>query len=153
MTRFLRTGESGYCICGHHLECHNTILGKRQTCNYNYRGKSHRCTCKRFRAYRLMEEETFTMSIEEFFIDNPNQKWHSLPSHTLEQSPCYAVIDKRPYINENGSDTLYFCKLHPNIENINLQSIEHHCKYNNPELHKSEILSETHKRIALEKGI
>jgi hypothetical protein len=56
MTRFLRTGESEYCICGHHLECHNTILGKWQTCNYNYRGKSHRCTCKRFRAYRLMGE-------------------------------------------------------------------------------------------------
>jgi hypothetical protein len=26
------------------------------------------------------------------------------------------------------------------IENINLESIEHHCKYKDPELHKSEIL-------------
>ncbi len=50
------------------------------------------------------------------------------------------VIDKRQYNNENGSGTFYYCKLHPDIENINLESIEHHCKYKDPELHKSEIL-------------
>ena len=35
---------------------------------------------------------------------------------------------------------LYYCKLHPDIENIYLESIEHHCKFSNPEFRKSEIL-------------
>jgi hypothetical protein len=34
----------------------------------------------------------------------------------------------------------YFCKLHPDLVNINLSSIEHHCKYKESEFHKSEIL-------------
>jgi hypothetical protein len=39
-----------------------------------------------------------------------------------------------------GEFVLHYCKLHPKFKNINLSSIEHHCKYDNPELHKSEIL-------------
>jgi hypothetical protein len=92
--------------------------------------------------------ESSVMSVEEFFIDKSNHGWRPLSSHTLEQSPCYPIIDKRQYNNENGnSGTFYYCKLHPEIENMNLESIEHHCKYRDPELHKSEILSETHKRL------
>jgi hypothetical protein len=34
----------------------------------------------------------------------------------------------------------YYCKLHPHIENIYLQSIEHHCKFSQPEVHKSAVL-------------
>jgi hypothetical protein len=34
----------------------------------------------------------------------------------------------------------YYCKLHPNIENIYLESIEHHCRFSDPEYHESEIL-------------
>ncbi len=88
--------------------------------------------------------ESSIMSVEEFFIDKSNRERRPLSSHTLEQSPCYPIIDKRQYNNENGNGgTFYYCKLHPDIENINLESIEHHCKYRDPELHKSEILSET----------
>jgi hypothetical protein len=35
--------------------------------------------------------------------------------------------------------------LHPDIENIYLETIEHHCKYSNPEAHKLEILRLTEK--------
>jgi hypothetical protein len=31
--------------------------------------------------------------------------------------------------------------MHPNVENIYLESIEHHCKYKEPDRHKSEILN------------
>jgi hypothetical protein len=85
--------------------------------------------------------ESSTMLVEEFFIDKPNQaSWRPLSSQTLEQSPCYPIIDKRQYNNDSGSGIFYYCKLHPDIENISLESIEHHCKYRDPELHKSEIL-------------
>jgi hypothetical protein len=84
--------------------------------------------------------ESSITSIEEFFINKSNQGWRPLSSHTLEQSPCYPIIDKRQYYNDNGSGTFYYCKLHPDVQNINLESIEHHCKYKDPELYKSEIL-------------
>jgi hypothetical protein len=80
------------------------------------------------------------MSTEEFFNTGMDRSWRPLPFHNLEQSPCYPIIDKRQYNNENGSGIFYYCKLHPDIENMNLESIEHHCKYKDPELHKSEIL-------------
>ena len=34
----------------------------------------------------------------------------------------------------------YYCKLHRNIESVYLETIEHHCKFSGPELHKSEVL-------------
>jgi hypothetical protein len=84
--------------------------------------------------------ESSITSIEEFFIDKSNKGWRPLSSHTLAQSPCHSIIDKRQYNNDNGSGMFYYCKLHPDIQNINLESIEHHCKYKDPELHRSEIL-------------
>jgi hypothetical protein len=63
-----------------------------------------------------------------------------LSSHTLEQSPCYPIIDKRRYNNDNGSGRSCYCKLHPDIQNVNLESIEHHCKDKDHELHKPKIL-------------
>ena len=36
--------------------------------------------------------------------------------------------------------SLFFCLLHPEIENENLDSIEHHCKYKEPERHKEELI-------------
>jgi hypothetical protein len=77
------------------------------------------------------------VSIEEFFYegDNPNASWKPLPEHDLE-SPCYHIIG----INHNHKIPLYYCKLHPNIQNANLESIEHHCKYKEPDFHKSEVI-------------
>jgi hypothetical protein len=89
----------------------------------------------------IKRQEEFSISIEDFFFDdpgiNPDNPWKPLPTHSLEQSPCYPIIG----IHNNKYDVLfYYCKLHRDIENIYLESIEHHCKYSNPEFHKSEIL-------------
>ena len=92
------------------------------------------------------------VSIEEFFFDDPaitpESPWKPLPKHSLEQSPCYPIIGTR----NKYRVPFYYCKLHPDIENIHLESIEHHCKFSNPEFHKAEILKflkilTAHKRI------
>jgi hypothetical protein len=74
-------------------------------------------------------------SIEDFFHDDPNLPYRSLPEHGLEDSPCHPIIEKK--------GNFYCCKLHTDIQNICLESIEHHCKYKEPESHKSEILKGT----------
>jgi hypothetical protein len=71
------------------------------------------------------------MPVEDFFYEDPSLPYKSLPEHELEESPCYAVIGRK-------SD-MYYCKLHPEIQNIHLGDIEHHCKYKEPQVHKSEI--------------
>jgi hypothetical protein len=81
--------------------------------------------------------------IEHFFHDDdkPLAPYKPLPAHTLEQSPCYLIIGKRQISNNNPNILpLYFCKLHPRFKNIYLESIEHHCKYKDPEKHKLLIL-------------
>jgi hypothetical protein len=78
------------------------------------------------------------ISVKEFFHDDPNTPWKPLPEHDLKQSPCYPVIDIRNY--HNYKMPFYYCKLHPDIENVYLETIEHHCKYSNPGVHKLEIL-------------
>ena len=55
-----------------------------------------------------------------------------LPEHDLDQSPCYPIIaQKQGY---------FYCRLHPEVKNVHLESIEHHIKYKDPETHKSELL-------------
>src|ERR687886_766074 len=77
------------------------------------------------------------VSVEEFFYDDPNTPWKPLPEHDLKSSPCYPIIDIRTY--HNYKIPFYYCKLHPDIENVYLETIEHHCKYKDPNSHKSEI--------------
>ena len=43
-----------------------------------------------------------------------------------------------PIISKKGK--FYYCKVHPSIENIYLETVEHHCKYEEPDVHKLEIL-------------
>ena len=80
------------------------------------------------------------ISIEDFFFDDPRitpkNPWKPLPNHSLEQSPCYPIIG----ILNKYRMPFYYCKLHPVVENIYLQSVEHHCKFSKAEFHKSEIL-------------
>jgi hypothetical protein len=78
------------------------------------------------------------VSVEEFFHDDPNTPWKPLPEHDLKASPCYSIIGIRNY--HNYKIPFYYCKLHPDIENAYLETIEHHCKYREPYVHKSEIL-------------
>ena len=79
-------------------------------------------------------ESTAIVSVERFFNDVADSPYQPLPEHSLEQSPCYPIIGRN---NNNG---LYFCRLHPEVKNVNLDPIEHHCKYKEPDVHKSEIL-------------
>jgi hypothetical protein len=79
-------------------------------------------------------ESTTIVSVERFFHDVADLPYQPLPEHTVEQSPCYPIIGRN---NNNG---LYFCRLHPEVKNVNLDPIEHHCKYKDPYYHKSEIL-------------
>ena len=71
-------------------------------------------------------------TITDFFYDDPTIPYAPLPDHNLDQSPCYPIIAiKHGY---------YYCRLHPDIKNTYLESIEHHIKYKDPEAHKSELL-------------
>ena len=79
-------------------------------------------------------ESTTIVSVEEFFHDVADLPYQPLPEHSLEKSPCYRIIGRN---NNNG---LYFCRLHPECKNVNLESIEHHCKYKDLDYHKSERL-------------
>jgi hypothetical protein len=78
------------------------------------------------------------VSVEDFFFDDPAGRYQALPTHNLQQSPCAPIIGSK---TGEKSVLLYYCKLHPKIQNLNLDSIEHHCKYGEPEVHKKEILS------------
>ena len=71
-------------------------------------------------------------SVTGFFYDDPTMSYVPLSEHDLDQSPSRSIIaNKQEY---------YFCRLHPEIKNIHLESIEHHIKYKDPEAHKSELL-------------
>ena len=74
-------------------------------------------------------------SIDDFFFEDASIRWKPLPKHSLEQSPCYPIIG----IHNKYRVPFYYSKLHCNIENMYLEAIEHHCKFES-ELHKSEIL-------------
>ncbi|HEY6883622.1 MAG TPA: hypothetical protein VI278_06250 [Nitrososphaeraceae archaeon] len=74
-----------------------------------------------------------TISLHDFFQDDPNKDYKALPSHELDQSPCRLVI------GQDNNNRLYFCKLHAKIRSIHLSVIEHHVKYVNPQQHKEEI--------------
>jgi hypothetical protein len=80
-------------------------------------------------------ESTTIILVEEFFYDVADLPYQPLPEHTVEQNPCYPIIGRN-----HNSNRLYFCKLHPEIKSVSLDSIEHHCKYKDPDYHKSEIL-------------
>jgi len=73
--------------------------------------------------------------VEAFFYDNPSLPYNPLPPHSLEESPCYHIIGM------NHKRRMYYCKLHPKeSESIHLESVEHHCKYKEADVHKKEII-------------
>ena len=79
-----------------------------------------------------MELDTVNVSsITDFFYDDSTILYAPLPDHDINQSPCYPVI-----VIKQG---YYYCRLHPEIKNINLESIERHIKYKDPAAHKSEL--------------
>jgi hypothetical protein len=84
----------------------------------------------------MQQQQRPIVSIEEFFYDNLDVPWGPLPEHDLNASPCYPIIGTR----NNYKVSFYYCKLHSEIENVYLETIEHHCKYKQPDSHKLEIL-------------
>ena len=76
------------------------------------------------------------ISLEQFFNDDPDRSDQTMPTHNLEESPCYHIIHSKCV----GNHIWYYCKLHPDFKNISLSSIEHHCRYHEPDRHKAEIL-------------
>jgi hypothetical protein len=84
-----------------------------------------------------LTEEKSVFTVEDFFCDNPSLPYKPLPPHSLEESPCY------PIIGINHERHTYYCKLHPkDSENVNLESVEKHCKHKEPELHENEIIKQ-----------
>ena len=75
------------------------------------------------------------------FHDNPDSTPKSPVGHSLEESPYYSIIETAPLLNR----TRYTCKLHPERLFIDLPGVEHHCKYDDPDLHKFEALRSTSK--------
>ena len=82
------------------------------------------------------EQSVKIVTVDEFFYEDPTTPWKPLPEHDLKRSPCHPIIG----IRYNYEIPLYYCKLHPDIENAYLKTIEHHCKYKDPDKHKAEIL-------------
>jgi hypothetical protein len=75
-------------------------------------------------------------AVEELFKDDPSASWNPLPEHDLKDSPCYPIIGT----HSKYKMLFYYCKIHPDKQNVHLEIIEHHCKYKEPDIHKSEIL-------------
>jgi len=85
---------------------------------------------------RSLDKNSPIISIDEFF--KSDNAYSALCNHSVEQSPCYPIIGAKSV----GIYTMYYCELchHPRFENIHLSSIEHHCKYKDPDRHRLEIL-------------
>ena len=71
-------------------------------------------------------------AITDFFYDDPTVPYAPLPDHELAQSPCYPIIVKM--------QGYFYCRLHPEIKSVYLESIGHHIKDKDPKRHESELL-------------
>jgi hypothetical protein len=73
------------------------------------------------------------ISVEYFFSNDM-----PLDAHSFEESPCYPIIGSKP--GEIPTDTVYYCKLHPELGSTFLTAIEIHCREKEPDIHKAKIL-------------
>ena len=80
-------------------------------------------------------DKNMTISLHDFFQDDPNKDYKALPSHELDESLCKLIIGI-----DGNNHWLNLCKMHPKIRSIHLSMIEHHIKYVNPKQHEGEIL-------------
>jgi hypothetical protein len=93
------------------------------------------------------------ISVEDFFSNG-------IPifglDHSFEQSPCYPIIGSRSneihgsVFDHHGNvidddktytNTVYYCKLHPDLGSTFLTEIELHCREKEPDIHKAAILA------------
>jgi len=69
--------------------------------------------------------------IEEFFASYKVQG----EEHIFEESICRPLIGKQIH-----KPFFHYCKICPKVEFLSLESIEHHSRYKDPELHKAKLL-------------
>jgi hypothetical protein len=74
--------------------------------------------------------------VEDFFETDIDKEFSPLPDHSLEQSPCYPIIGSK----SRDDHIIYHCRLHPKVKNTDLDSLERHCRFADPDQHKAEIL-------------
>lgn len=74
-------------------------------------------------------------AVSQFFYDEPFLPYRPPPPHELKDSTCRSII------RFDNHSSLYNCMLHPDVQSYLLESIEHHIKYKNLEMHKSTILN------------
>jgi hypothetical protein len=71
--------------------------------------------------------------IDNLFLYDPALPYRSPQAHTLEESPFKWTI-------KQDNNQYYYCTLHSDEKNINLETIEHHIIYSDDsETHKTEI--------------
>jgi hypothetical protein len=90
------------------------------------------------KSWSQLDSSSFTpiVSVERFFNEDL-----LLPDHELAASPCYPIINFRPA----GKYLMYCCEVcRPVFENINISSLEQHCRFYNTDQHESEIISRVH---------
>jgi hypothetical protein len=64
------------------------------------------------------------ISVVEFFHDDPNTPWKPLPEHDLKQSKSLLPNNRCKELSHNYKKIpFYYCKLHPDIENVYLETI------------------------------
>jgi hypothetical protein len=70
--------------------------------------------------------------IDQLFMYDPDLLYKSPPPHTLDESPFRCII-------KQDNNQFYYCILHSNEKNINLETIEHHIVHYDTTFHKGEI--------------
>ena len=97
--------------------------------------QSDRSEKDRYQEYQIRK-------IEEFFSGDLNLPWQPLPEHSIEESPCYRIMETSEI--EHTGRKYYRCKIHSNIWNFDFEEIEYHCKYEEPDTHRKQILRLLH---------
>jgi hypothetical protein len=78
-------------------------------------------------------DATLTLGmIDRLFMYDSDLPYRLPPPHTLDESPFRWII-------KQDNNQFYYCTLHSNEKNINLETIEHHIIHSNPTFHKTEI--------------
>jgi hypothetical protein len=73
------------------------------------------------------EHETAkVISVTDLLYDDPNVPYTPLPEHDLESPCCPIIAIKQGY---------FYCRLHLDVQNVHLESVEHHVKYKDPDKH------------------
>jgi len=74
---------------------------------------------------------TIKNQVKKYFASDNGQE----EEHSFEDSICRPLIGKQTY-----KAYFHYCKICPKVKFLSLESIEHHIRYKDPELHKAKLL-------------